>query len=301
MHSSGLVELDAVAAVAHRRSFRAAALDLGMSRTALSSAVAGLEKRLGVQLFHRTTRSVSLTEAGNQFVESIAPALGQIRAAMEAVNTHRSTPTGTVRINSSLGAAHRVLAPFVLEYLRRYPEMKIDIVTEGRLVDIVAGGFDAAIRMIESVPRDMIAVPLGMPVRYAVVGRPALFRDKGVPTRPTDLASFPCVCVRDSSGAPYRWEFARGRKKVSVDVHGPLTLDAPTLMHEAALAGAGLTYLAEWSVKDDVKAGRLVRVLENWTLSSGGLALYYPSNRHVPAGLRAFVALIREVIKAPRS
>ena len=297
MRSSGLVELEAVAAVAHRRSFRAAAAELGMSRTALSGAVAGLERRLGVPLFHRTTRSVSLTEAGEQFIASVGPALAQIRGAMDAVNTHRATPTGTLRINTSLGAAHRVLAPVVLEYLRRYPEMRVDIVTEGRLVDIVAGGFDAAIRMIESVPRDMIAVPFGMPVRYAVVGSPALFRGKALPKEPADLASFPCICVRETSGATYRWEFVRGRRKASTEVRGALTLDAPTLMHEAALAGAGLAYLAEWSVIDDVKAGRLVRVLADWTPSSGGLALYYPANRHVPAGLRAFVALIRERAK----
>ena len=301
MRSSGLVELEAVAAVARRRSFRAAATELGMSRTALSSAVAGLEERIGVRLFHRTTRRVSLTEAGEQFIASVAPALAQIRGAMDAVNTHRATPTGTLRINSSLGAAHRVLAPVVLEFLRRHPSMRVDIVTEGRLIDIVASGFDAAIRMAASVPRDMIAVSFGMPVRFAVVGSPTLLRGKALPKKPADLASLPCVCVRETSGAPYRWEFARGGRKVSVDVRGALVLDAPTLMHEAALAGAGLAYLAEWSILDDVKAGRLVRVLEDWSPSAGELALYYPANRHVPAGLRAFVALIRERAKKPRS
>jgi len=301
MHSSGLVELEAVGAVAHRRSFRAAAAELGMSRTALSSSVAGLERRLGVQLFHRTTRSVSLTEAGEQFIAAVVPALAQIRGAMDAVNTHRATPTGTLRINSSLGAAHRVLVPVVLQYLRRYPEMRMDLVTEGRLVDIVAGGFDAGIRMTESVPRDMIAVPFGMPVRYAVVGHPKLFRGKVLPKKPADLASFPCICVRETSGAAYRWEFVRGRKKVSTEVRGALILDAPTLMHEATLAGTGLAYLSESSVIDDVQTGRLVRVLTDWMPSSGRLSLYYPANRHVPAGLRAFVALIRERAKENRS
>ena len=272
-----------------------------MSRTALSSAVAALEQRLGVRLFHRTTRSVSLTEAGEQFIATVEPALSAIRGAMDAVNTHRATPTGTLRINSSLGAAHRVLGPVVLEYLRRYPETKVDIVTEGRLVDIVAGGFDAAIRMTQSVPRDMIAVPLGMPLRFAVVGSPKLLRGKPRPKKPADLSSFPCICVRETSGAPYRWEFARGGRKVSVDVQGPLVLDAPTLMLEAALAGVGLAYLAEWSVADDVAAGRLVRLLEDWTPASGGLALYYPANRHASAGLRAFVALVREGAKQSRS
>src|SRR5260370_9125959 len=209
MHKSGLIELEAVVAVARRKSFRGAAAEVGMSTTALSNAVAGLEARLGVRLFHRTTRSVSLTEAGEQFVASITPALAEIRGAVDAVNTHRATPSGTLRINSSLGAAHRILAPIVLEYLRRHPQMKVDLVTEGRLVDIVVGGFDAGIRLAEDVPRDMVSVHLQMPLRSAVVGSPYLLRGKKGPKKPADLVSYPCVCVRQSSGAPYRWEFAR--------------------------------------------------------------------------------------------
>jgi DNA-binding transcriptional LysR family regulator len=297
MRKAGLNELDAVVAVARRRSFRAAANEIGMSTTAISNAVAGLEERVGMRLFHRTTRSVSLTEAGEELVATVAPAVADIRRAMEAINTHRATPTGTLRINSSLGAAHRVLAPIILEYLRRYPEMRVDVVTDGRLVDVVAGGFDAGIRLAQDVPRDMIAVPMGGPLRFAVVGAPELFRGKLRPGKPVDLASFPCICVRQASGSLYRWEFARRKTKVSVEVSGPLTLDAPTLMREAALAGAGLAYLSEWSVAEDVAAGRLVRVLEEWMPSSPGLALYYPGHRHVPSGLRAFVDLIREVAR----
>jgi DNA-binding transcriptional LysR family regulator len=300
MRKAGLNELEAVVAVARRRSFRAAATEVGMSTTALSNAVAGLEARIGMRLFHRTTRSVSLTEAGEQFVAMVAPAVAEIRRAMEAVNTHRATPTGTLRINSSLGAAHRVVGPIVLEYLRRYPEMRVDIVTEGRLVDVVAGGFDAGIRLAEDVPRDMVAVALGAPLRFAVVGAPELFRGRPHPRKPADLASFPCICVRSPSGSLYRWEFARRRTKLSVEVSGPLTLDAPTLMRDAALAGAGLAYLADWSVTEDVNAGRFVRVLDEWMPSSPGLALYYPGHRHVPAGLRALVDMIRELgRKAP--
>ncbi len=297
MRSSGLVELDGVVAVARRRSFRAAAAELGVSRTALSSAVASLEGRLGVRLFHRTTRSVSLTEAGEQFIAAIGPALATIQSAMENVNTHRATPAGTLRINSSLGAAHQVLRPIVFEYLRRYPEMKVDIVTEERLVDIVSAGFDAGIRASGSVPRDMIAVPLGMPIRFAIVGSPKLFRDGTVPKQPADLTAFPCICVRESSGAVYRWELSRRGKRVSVDVGGRLMLDAPTLIRDAALDGVGLAYLAEWSVAEDVRAGRLVRVLEEWSPDAGGLVLYYPGHRHVPAGLRAFVDVIRDVAR----
>lgn len=297
MRSSALTELEAVVAVARTKSFRAAAAELGMSRTALSAAVAGLESRLGARLFHRTTRSVSLTEAGEQFVAEIEPALGRIQGAMESVNVHRTTPTGVLRINSSLGAAQRVLAPVVLEYLRRFPEMRVDLVTEDRRVDIVADRFDAGIRMAEDVPKDMVSVSFAMPFRFAVVGSPALFERRALPKKPADLAAFPCVCVRQASAGTYRWEFERRGKKVSVEVNGPLMLDASTLMREAALAGVGLAFLADWSVAADVEAGRLVRVLDDWMIGSAGLCLYYPSHRHVPAGLRAFVDVMRDVAR----
>jgi len=301
MHKSGLIELESVVAVARRRSFRGAAAEMGMSATALSNAVAGLEARLGVRLFNRTTRSVSLTEAGERFVAGITPALAEIRGAVDAVNSQRATPSGTLRINSSLGAAHRILTPIVFEYLRRYPQMSVDLATEARKLDIVVSGFDAGVRLAEDVPRDMVAVPLQMPLRFAVVGAPELFPQKKRPKKPSDLEAYPCICIRQSNGAPYRWEFARKGRKVSVEVHGALTLDAPTLMREAALHGVGLAYLADWSIAEDVEAGRLIRVLEDWTPSSGGLCLYYPGHRYVPAGLRAFVNVIREVTRARSS
>ncbi len=298
MHKSGLVELESVVAVARRKSFRGAAAEMGMSTSALSNAVAGLEARLGVRLFHRTTRSVSLTEAGEHFVASITPALAEIRGAVDAVNDQRTTPSGTLRINSSLGAAHRVLVPIVLEYLRRYPQMRVDLVTESRKLDIVVDGFDAGIRLVEDVPRDMVSVPLRMPLRYAVVGSPKLFRGKKQPQKPTDLTSYPCICIREASGAPYRWELTRKGRKVSVEVHGALTLDAPSLIREATLEGVGLAYLVDWRIAADVEAGRLVRVLEDWMPSSSGLSLYYPGHRYVPAGLRAFVGVVREATRA---
>jgi DNA-binding transcriptional LysR family regulator len=291
MRKSGLVELDAVVAVARRRSFRAAADELGISTTALSNAVAGFEARIGARLFHRTTRSVSLTEAGEQFIASVAPALAEIHTAIDAVNTHRAAPSGTLRINSSLGAAHRILAPLVLALVRRYPELHVQLIVEQRNVDIVAEGFDAGIRLVEDVPRDMIAVKLGMAVRFVVVGAPGLFR-RGKPEHPADVATFPCICMREPSGAPSRWELARGRKRTSIEVTGPLTLNAPTLIRKAALEGVGLAYLAEWLVADDIAAGRLVRVLDDWMPPASELALYYPGRRHMPAALRALVELI---------
>src|SRR5882672_1761200 len=200
MRSSGLVELDAVMAVARRRNFRAAAIELGLSRSALSHAVAALEQRLGIRLFNRTTRSVSLTEAGELFVPSVAPALGEIREAMAAASSRRTIPAGTLRINTSTGAARQMMTPIVLEYLRRYPEMTVDIVTEGRLVDIVVDGFDAGVRLAESVPQDMIAVPLGPDQRFAVVGSPSYFEGLRKPRTPQDLRVHRCIRSRQPSG-----------------------------------------------------------------------------------------------------
>ena len=295
MRSSGLVELDAVVAVARHRNFRAAAIELGLSRSALSHAVAALEQRLGVRLFNRTTRSVSLTEAGEQFVASVAPALGDIRGAMAAANSLRTTPAGTLRINTSAGAARMMMTPIILEYLSRYPEMKVDIVTEGRLVDIVVDGFDAGVRLAESVPQDMIAVPIGGDQRFAVVGSPGYFEGRRKPRVPQDLLAHRCIRARLPSGALYRWEFERHGEAMAIDVDGPLTLDESTLMLEAVRAGAGLAYLTEWNVAADLAAGRLIRVLDDWCPSFPGICLYYPGRRHLPAGLRALVDLIREL------
>jgi DNA-binding transcriptional LysR family regulator len=294
MSRAALAELDAVIAVARRGGFRAAALELGMSSTALSHAVAGLEARLGVRLFNRTTRSVSLTAAGEQFIAEVAPALTRIRNAMDAVNVHRDTPSGTLRLNTSIGAAQMILTPLILEFLRRYPEMSVDLVTEGRLIDIVGEGFDAGIRVAEAVPRDMIAVPIGGPVRSIIVGSPAYFEGRELPRTPADLLDHQCVRTRMASGALYRWEFERRGEAVEIDVKGALTLDERGLMAEAVRAGVGIGYLAEWLVAEDVAAGRLVQALDDWTPSYPGLCLYYPGRRHVPAGLRAFIEMVRQ-------
>ncbi|MEJ0094150.1 MAG: LysR family transcriptional regulator [Methylocella sp.] len=294
MHKSGLVELEAVIAVAKHRNFRAAATELGMSSTAVSSAVAGIEARLGVRLFNRTTRSVSLSSAGEEFVAQVAPAVSNIQSAMESANSHGATPSGTLRINSSLTAAHQILSPIVLDYLRLYPGIKVDLVTEARLVDIVLDGFDAGIRLAESVPRDMIAVPLGSALSFSVVGSPAYFENKPIPSTPGDLMSHRCIRARWPSGGLYRWEFERQGEKLSLDVPGPLTLDEPSLMLKAAIEGAGLAYLSDAAVETAIAEGRLARVLTDWIPTSPGLCLYYPGHRHVPAALRAFIAMVRE-------
>ena len=294
MSRGRLIELEAAVAVARRRSFRAAAAELDLSTTALSQAIAELEARLGVRLFNRTTRSVSPTPAGEQFVAEVAPALNTIRDAAEAVNRHRATPTGTLRLNSTVGSARRILRPLVFEFLDRWPEMSVEIVTEGKLIDIVREGFDAGFRLAEQVPGDMIAVPLGPHERLVVVGAPAYLAGRALPVAPPDLAGHDCIRVRLSGGAIYRWEFERGGEEVVADVSGRLTLDEAGLIREAALAGYGLAYISEWDVADDLRERRLVQLLADWTPPFPGVCLYYPGGRHVPAGLRAFIDLIQE-------
>ncbi|MGJ7609414.1 MULTISPECIES: LysR family transcriptional regulator [unclassified Variovorax] len=295
MKRNGLSELDGVVAVASHRSFRKAAAELGISPSALSQSVSGLEAQMGVRLFHRTTRSVALTQAGEDFLDKVRPALRQLAAAMDATNAFRETPAGTLRINTSEGAARLVLVPVVGEFLRRYPDMAVELVTEGRLVDIVKAGFDAGIRFTENVPQDMIAVACSPALRHAVVASPAYFKGRSRPTHPDQLATHNCIRARLAAGAIYHWEFARNGEAFEVDVPGTLTLDNQTLIVRAAVNGMGVGYVADWAVTGHLASKRLVRVLEDWTPPSPGLSLYYSGHRHVPAGLRAFVDLVREL------
>ena len=295
MYRPGLNDLDAVVAIARRGSFRAAALDLGMSTTALSSAVGKLEADLGVRLFNRTTRSVSLTSAGRAFVDEIAAPLQDIHGAMEAARSQQATPTGTLRINTFATAAREILAPLVLDFIRRYPQVHVDLVTEGRLVDIVAEGFDLGVRAGNLVPNDMIAVPLGRPQRSAVVGSPGYFAAHDRPLTPADLDAHRCIRVRLPNGALYRWHFEKDGQTTQVDVAGPITLDEASLARTAVLKGVGLGYLMEANVRADIEADRLVRVLEDWTPPLSELCLYYAGRRNASAALKAFVALAREL------
>lgn len=295
MRGPGLNDLDSVVAIARRGSFRAAALDLGMSTTALSNAVAKLEASLGVRLFNRTTRSVSLTDAGRLFIAQVGPALEDIRGAMEAARSRQATPSGALRINAFATAAREILSPLVLEFVRRHPQVHVDLVTEGRLVDIVAEGFDLGVRVADLVPSDMIAVSLGRPQRYAVVGSPAYFGTHARPQVPPDLLDHPCIRVRLPNGALYRWRFEKGGQTAQIEVNGPITLDEASLARSAVLEGIGLGFFMEPDVRADIEAGRLVRVLEDWTPPRPGLCLYYPGRRNPSAALKAFVALSREV------
>ncbi|SEC14973.1 LysR family transcriptional regulator [Bradyrhizobium erythrophlei] len=298
MQHAGLFELNAVVAISTHRSFRAAATELGISPSALSHAIAALEKRLGVRLINRTTRSVALSEAGERFLARVSPALREIAGAMEDVNEFRDTPAGTLRINLKERAAHQILRPVVAKFLRRYPDMNVELTLEGRPIDIVAEGFDAGIRLAEAVPQDMVAIPCGPDTRFIVVGAPDYFARCSVPRSPLDLLAHECIRRRMPSGKFYHWEFEkRGGEQMVVDVRGRLTLDNDSLMVEAALDGLGLAFVSDFWVTGHLAAGALRAVLDDWTPPFPGLRLYYPRHRHMTAGLRAFVDMVREETK----
>ena len=294
MPNTGLFELNAVAAISLHRSFRAAATELGISPSALSHAIAALEKRLGVRLINRTTRSVSLSEAGERFLARISPALREIAGALEEVNEFRDTPAGTLRINLKERAAHEILRPVVAKFLRRYPDMNVELILEGRHIDIVAEGFDAGIRLAEAVPQDMVAIPCGPDSRFIVVGSPDYFARVSLPRAPSDLLNHECIRRRLPSGKLYRWEFEKRGEQIALDVPGRLTLDSDALMVEAAVEGLGLAFVSDYWVTGHLVAGTLQAVLEDWTPPFPGLCLYYPRHRHMTAGLRAFIDLLQE-------
>ncbi|PZX15282.1 DNA-binding transcriptional LysR family regulator [Palleronia aestuarii] len=290
---AGLKTFEAVMAIARLGSFRAAALDLGMSTTALSHAISRLETTLGVRLFNRTTRSVSLSDAGRTFVNGIGPALSEIRLAMETAQSQRSTPSGLLRINASVQAG-REITPLILTFLRRFPDMRIDLVTEGRLVDIVAEGFDLGIRPADLVPRDMIAIPLGRPQGYAVVAAPDWIAARPVPLTPADLPLEDCLRVRLPNGAVFRWHFERDGEIVQIEARGRLSLDEAAIARAAVLDGAGIGFFIEQDVAEDIAAGRMVRLLEDWTPPRPGFSLYYPGRRNPAAGFSAFLSMVRD-------
>ncbi|MCK5932694.1 MAG: LysR family transcriptional regulator [Fulvimarina manganoxydans] len=295
MYRFGLLDLEAVLAISRKGSFRAAALDLGMSTTALSNTIGKLEKEVGVRLFNRTTRSVSLTDAGRMFVDQIAPPLQDIRNAMDGVRSRQAIPSGTIRINTFAMAAREILSPLILDFLREYPRVHIDLVTEGRMVDIVAEGFDLGVRTADLIPNDMIAVPLGRPQRHAVVGSPHYFELHDKPQIPPDLIGHSCIRVRLPNRALYRWHFTKGDQSAQIDVEGRITLDEASLARTAVLEGIGLGFFIEANIREDIEAGRLIRVLDDWTPPLSPLCLYYSGRRNPSAALAAFISLARKI------
>ncbi|MBB4002769.1 MAG: LysR family transcriptional regulator [Aurantimonas endophytica] len=295
MPRPSLAELTAFAAVARHRSFRQAADALGTSRSALSHTVIALERTLKVRLLNRTTRSVTPTEAGGALLRRLAPILRELDEALDAVTGEAGALGGTLRINCGAAAAEYLLRSVVPVFTDRCPGVALDLVTDGRLIDIVEAGFDAGVRLRESVPQDMIAVPFGGTVRFLAVAAPGYLERHGIPIAPEDLRRHRCIRHRLPSGKLYRWEFERRGEEIVVDVPGTLTLDDNRLMAAAATDGLGVAFVPGAFAAAALREGRLRAVLEDWCPSYPGLCLYYPGHRHVPAALRAFIDVLKEV------
>ena len=293
MSRIGPAELATFLAIARHRSFRGAAVELGVSASALSHALRNIEERLDLRLVNRTTRSVALTEAGERLFARVSPAFQDIDDALEDLNTFRGKPTGTLRFNAARQSAQLVLLPIVTRFQKAYPEISVEIAVNDGLVDMVSAGFDAGIRFGETIAADMIAVPIGPRQRSAVVASPAFFKQHTPPQTPHELKNLPCIRFRFWGGALYRWEFERGGIELEIDVTGPLTLNDQDLMVDAALDGAGLAYVFEKQVEDLIAKKKLVRVLADWCPAYPGFFMYYPSRWQLPAALRAFVDFVK--------
>jgi DNA-binding transcriptional LysR family regulator len=282
-------DLSTFLAIATHRSFRRAAIELGVTASALSHALRNLEERLGLRLVNRTTRSVALTEAGQQLYTRVGPAFRDIDDAIEDLNAFRGAPSGTLRINAAPSSARVMLLPIVTRFLKAYPDIRVEITVDTALVDVVSAGFDAGIRFGEIIAGDMIAVPIGPRQRSAVIASPDYFSRYAIPREPRDLLHLPCIRYRFPSGAFYRWEFERGGTEVEIEVDGKLTLSDQDLMIDAALEASGIAYVFEGLAETHLSSGRLIRVLEDWCPYYPGFFIYYPGRRQMPAALRAFV------------
>lgn len=292
-----LSDLSAFVAVAGHRSFRRAADELGMAPSTLSHAMRGLEERLGVRLLNRTTRSVSPTEAGFRLLERLQSALASLDDALDSVAAFQggnATVAGTVRINAPPLGVALLIRDVLPRMAARFPEVTVDLVAEGRLVDIVAGGFDAGLRLGDTIPRDMIAVRFGRPVGFVCVASPAYLKRAGTPKTPDELARHRCIRHRLPGGKLYRWEFARGKQTLALDPPGSVILDDDRLMTEAAVQGLGIAYVADAAAAAALKAKQLRQVLADWMPAPEALAVYYPGHRAVPPALRAFLDVVRE-------
>ncbi len=293
MTDPDLADLDAFAAVARDRSFRGAAARRGVSPSSLSLAVRRLEERLGVRLLNRTTRSVTATEAGERLLARLTPTLAELAQALDEVNSFRDSPTGTLRINMPSAAAKLTMPALIGPFLRAHPGITLEIVAEDRFVDVLAAGFDAGVRYEERLEKDMIAVPMGPDQRYVTAGSPAYFEARGRPAHPRDVLDHACLRHRFLSGVALPWEFEKDGEIINIQPTGPLVGNVPDLGIRLAEEGMGLLHTFDGFVADAVAAGRLELVLEDWSTPFTGPHLYYPSRRHMPAPLRAFVDFLR--------
>jgi len=300
MAEPDLRDLDVFVAVARTRNFRRAAVEIRVSVSSLSQRLRDLEERLGVRLMNRTTRSVALTEAGELLLSRVAPALRDVGDALEQVRGLREVASGRLRINAPPPAVDLVLAPMAAPFLRAYPRIDFEIVGDSAFVDIVAAGFDAGVRYGEHLAQDMIAVSLGPPQRYVVVASPQYIAEHGRPKQPKDLLNHSAIRARFDSGVMLDWEFEKAGRVVKVSPPGKLIASHPGLAKRAALDGVGFWATFEGYVRDEVKSGALVSVLDDWCPPFPGPYLYYPSRRQPPPALAAFIAFVAQWRKQER-
>lgn len=293
--------LNAFVAVARRRSYAAAAKDLGISTSALSQSVRQLEERLGVTLLTRTSRSVALTDAGQRLLEHAGPAVDQALESLKTVKAKLGEVTGRVRLTVPTSAVTLVLVRLLPKFVERYPKVEVEVRVDDRIVDVVAEGLDAGIRLIESIDRDMVHVRLSPPARIVVVGAPSYLERRGTPQKPADLLRHDCICMRwATSGEPWAWELERGKKTFRVPVRGPVTTNNFELMRILAVAGVGLYYALEPMVEAELARGQLRVVLEQYAPDVPGLFLYFPSRAQVSPALKAFVDVARQLMNESR-
>ena len=287
-----MAELAAFATVAEERSFTRAAAKLGLSQSALSHSIGSLEKRMGVQLLARTTRSVSATAAGAALLKELVPALERIGSAVGETMQQRDRPAGRIRLILPRTAIEMVLLPKLATFARAYPEIVLEVTSSNDPVDIIAGGYDAGVQLGEFIQRDMIAVPVTQEMRLAVVGSPAYFESNPIPRTPQDLKDHACIGFRFSNGL-YRWEFEKGRKALTVSPEGPASFDDPDLVIRTVLDGVGIGTSMESTLAPLLARGDLIQVLKDWCPSFPGYFLYYPSRRNQPAALAALIGTLR--------
>ncbi|MBE9607074.1 LysR family transcriptional regulator [Acetobacteraceae bacterium H6797] len=288
-----LAELEAFAAIATHRSFRKAAAERGVSVSALSLTMRNLEERMGLRLLNRTTRSVAPTEAGERLLQRLLPAFDDIATALDMVNDFRDRPTGTIRINAPQPAIDFRLAPLAKAFLEAHPAVSLELISDAARVDIVESGFDAGVRFGEDLARDMIAVPLGGPLRYLVLASPDYFARHGRPEKPEDVLHHRCIRHRFPGGSIFSWEFSKDGRDVTVTPEGPLTVNEPHTALRAGIEGIGLLRLDAQYAEAAMAAGQLVPVLEDWCPELPGWFLYYPSRRQMPSALRSFLKFLR--------
>ncbi len=294
MQRENVNDLLAFLAVARERSFTKAAAKLGVSQSALSHTLRGLEARLGLRLLTRTTRSVSPTEAGERLLQTVGHRFEEIEAELESLSELREKPAGTIRISAGEHAVNSVLSPALTKFLPQYPDIKVEIIIDHGLIDIVAQRYDAGVRSGEQVAKDMIAVRIGPDMRMAVVGAPSYFAKRSPPKKPQELTEHNCINLRlPTYGGLYAWEFEKGGRELKVRVDGQLVFNGPTQMLNAALAGLGLAYVPQDLAQPYLDRGHLARVLEDWCPPYSGYHLYYPSRRQPSPAFALLVDALR--------